>query len=130
FLMLFLAVFCGFLAEYQLEHKIEKDREKQYIKSLLADLENDQQILSRHMLHLETGILRMDSVITILNAPLKIANNTGILYYLARIGPRLNPLSNNSRTFEQLKSSGNFRLIRDIATSNKIMTYYEKFPTV
>ena len=26
FLMLFLAVFCGFLAEYQLEHKIEKDR--------------------------------------------------------------------------------------------------------
>jgi len=24
FLMLFLAVFCGFLAEYQLEHKIEK----------------------------------------------------------------------------------------------------------
>jgi hypothetical protein len=26
FLMLFLAVFCGFLAEYQLEHKIESDR--------------------------------------------------------------------------------------------------------
>jgi hypothetical protein len=31
FLMLFLAVFCGFLAEYQLEHKIEKDKEWQYI---------------------------------------------------------------------------------------------------
>ena len=31
FLMLFLAVFCGFLAEYQLEHKIEKDREKEYM---------------------------------------------------------------------------------------------------
>jgi hypothetical protein len=28
FLMLFLAVFCGFLAEYQLEHKIERDKEK------------------------------------------------------------------------------------------------------
>jgi hypothetical protein len=25
--MLFLAVFCGFLAEYQLEHKIEKKEE-------------------------------------------------------------------------------------------------------
>ena len=33
FLMLFLAVFCGILAEYQLEHTIEKDREKQYIRS-------------------------------------------------------------------------------------------------
>ena len=31
--MLFLAVFAGFLAEYQLEHKIESDREKQFINS-------------------------------------------------------------------------------------------------
>lgn len=28
FFMLFLAVFCGFLAEYQLEHKIESDKER------------------------------------------------------------------------------------------------------
>ena len=31
FLMLFLAVFCGFLAEYQLMHKNERDREGQFI---------------------------------------------------------------------------------------------------
>ena len=37
FLMLFLAVFCGFLAEYQLEHVIEHQREKPG-KSLLANL--------------------------------------------------------------------------------------------
>ncbi|MCF8429930.1 MAG: hypothetical protein K9G64_07335, partial [Bacteroidia bacterium] len=37
FLMLFMAVFCGFLAEYQLEHKIEKEREIQYIYSLIND---------------------------------------------------------------------------------------------
>jgi heme/copper-type cytochrome/quinol oxidase subunit 3 len=41
FIMLFLAVFCGFLAEYQLEHKIEKDRELQFIKSLTTDLQDD-----------------------------------------------------------------------------------------
>ena len=41
FPMLFLAVFCGFLAEYSLEHKIEKDREKQYIRSFIEDLERD-----------------------------------------------------------------------------------------
>ena len=41
FLMLFLAVFCGFLAEYQLEHKIEKDREKQYVRSLIDDFRED-----------------------------------------------------------------------------------------
>ena len=41
FLMLFLAVFCGFLAEYQLEHKIEKERGKQYIRSFYEDLVTD-----------------------------------------------------------------------------------------
>ena len=70
----------------------------------------------------------MDSMINILNAPAQIAGNTGHLYFLARLAPRLNPLSTNNRTFEQLKNSGNFRLIRDINISNKIMSYYEKFP--
>jgi hypothetical protein len=39
--MLFLAVFCGFLAEYQLEHKIESDREKEYAKALYDELYAD-----------------------------------------------------------------------------------------
>ena len=39
--MLFLAVFCGFLAEYQLEHKIEKDRAKELAKSFYQELKND-----------------------------------------------------------------------------------------
>lgn len=41
FLMLFLAVFCGFLAEYQLEHKIERDRAKELAKSFYEELKND-----------------------------------------------------------------------------------------
>jgi hypothetical protein len=130
FLMLFLAVFCGFLAEYQLEHTIEHQREQQYIKSLIADLKTDQETLSQHILHVQTGLSRMDSVITILNTPSLILSNTGNLYFLARIAPRLNPLSTSTRTFDQLKNSGNFRLIRDISTSNKIMAYYEKFPLI
>jgi hypothetical protein len=41
FLMLFLAVFCGFLAEYQLEHKIESDRAKELAKNFYDELKND-----------------------------------------------------------------------------------------
>ncbi len=130
FIMLFLAVFCGFLAEYKLEHVIEHQREKQYLQSLVADLKTDQDILNKHISHVESGISMMDSLINIVNSPGPVANNTGELYFLARLAPRLNPLSTNSRTFDQLKNSGNFRLIRDLETSNKIMTYYEKFPLV
>ena len=49
FLMLFLAVFCGFLAEYQLEHKIERDREKVYMQNMLDDLKADTAIYSDYM---------------------------------------------------------------------------------
>ena len=130
FLMLFLAVFCGFLAENIREHSVEHQREKQYIESLIEDLKSDQQLLSQHILHVKSGISMMDSMVTILNTPSLIADHTGELYYLARLAPRLYPLSNNNRTFEQLKNSGNFRLITNLSTSNKIMTYYEKFPLI
>jgi len=130
FLMLFLAVFCGFLAEYKLEHMIEHQREKQYIRSLIADLETDQEVLSKHITHVNEGLSRMDSMLTILNTPSTLPTHTGELYYLARIAPRLNPLSTNNRTFEQLKNSGSFRLIRNIDISNKIMAYYDRFPII
>ena len=130
FLMLFLAVFCGFLAEYQLEHTIEHQREKQYVQSLIEDLKLDQTILSQHIVHVKSGLSMMDSMIALLNTPSLINDKSGQLYYFARLAPRLKPLSLNNRTLEQLKNSGNFRLIRNLATSNKIMTYYEKLPLI
>ena len=41
FIMLFLAVFCGFLAEYKLEHVIEQQREKEYAKALYDEFRAD-----------------------------------------------------------------------------------------
>ena len=128
FFMLFLAVFCGFLAENYREQMVENRQENQYIQSLIADLKSDQEVLSQHMLEVKLGLSMMDSLINILNSPSKIARNTGQLYYLARVAPRLRPLSINNRTFEQLKNSGNFRLIRQLNVSNTIMTYYEILP--
>ena len=43
------------------------------------------------------------------------------------MGPRYIPFANNSRTFDQLKYSGGFRLLRYPEASNKIMDYYNKF---
>jgi hypothetical protein len=130
FLMIFLAVTLGFFAEGLRENLSDRNKEKEYIESLVADLKNDQQVLSQHIVNVKTGISMMDSMIAILDTPAKIAGNTGELYFLARLSPRLNPLANNDRTYEQLKNSGNFRLIRNLNTSNEIMAYYEKFPLI
>lgn len=130
FLMLFLAVFCGFMAEWKLEHVIENSREKQYIQSLIADLKSDQEVLKQHIKNTKGSILMLDTMTAILNDSGDISQHTNDLYYLARLAPRWQPLSTNNRTFEQLKNSGNFRLIRKMEASNKIMAYYEKFPQV
>ena len=130
FLMLFLAVFCGFLAEYQLEHKIEKDKEKQFINSLVADLQDDVNNLDSMMRFEKSGVEILDTLINLLNDPALAKQNGDQLYYAARLGPRSQPFANNSRTFDQLKYSGGFRLIRSAASSNKIMEYYNLFAPI
>ncbi len=127
FLMLFLAVFCGFLAEYQLEHKIEKDRELQFIKSLTTDLQDDIISLNTVIVHEYRGIKSLDTLMDLLNNPQLAKQHGDQLYFAARTAPRSNPFANNSRTFDQLKNSGGFRLIRKTQASNKIMGYYNQF---
>ena len=130
FLMIFIAVTLGFFAESYREHISDNTKEKEYIESLVQDLKIDQQGLSQNISTMQSGILMMDSMITILDHPSLIPNSSGQLYFLARLAPRLQPLPVNDKTYEQLKNSGNFRLIKNISTSNKIMDYYNKIPLV
>lgn len=128
FIMLFMAVFCGFLAEYQLEHKIEKEREKQFLSSLVSDLKDDTLSTTKQISTIENGIRLFDTLSTLLESPEIAKKNGEPIYYTARLGIRLAPLVNNSRTVDQLKNSGGFRLIQKQATSDQIMKYYAKFP--
>jgi hypothetical protein len=128
FLMLFLAVFCGFLAEYQLEHMIENQREKQYVESLTADLKDDTARLTEQIKRQEISVALLDSLCLFIDTPQLAKKNGDIIYYAARMGPRSAPFVNNNRTYEQLKNSGNFRLIHNTKTSNRIMDYYALFP--
>ena len=61
FLMLFLAVFCGFLAELQLEHYIEDQREKKFAVQLLSDLKEDTSSYHRLIEKIEIDLARYDS---------------------------------------------------------------------
>lgn len=130
FLMLFLAVFFGFMAEYYLEHQIEKEKEGQFIKSLVSDLKDDIKLLDQNMTLQKSGLILMDSLLTMVSDPELVKVKSDDVYYAARVGPRLGILLNNTKTFDQLKNSGGFRLIREAETSDKIMFYYNQFPTV
>ena len=122
FLMLFLAVFCGFLAEYQLEHKIEKDREKQFIISFIEDLKIDTAAISKNLLFRQTKGTNIDSLIYLLEEQ-KIKGYENDLYYLGRKLVRSNRFQSNDRTITQLKFSGSLRLIRNEGAADSIIVY-------
>ena len=130
FLMLFLAVFLGFVAENIREHQVEKEKESQFIKSLTIDLADDIKGLDAMITFERAAISKLDTMMYLLNEPVLAKKNGDQLYYVARVGARAYPFVNNGRTFDQLKNSGSFRLIRNGDASNKIMDYYNQFFSV
>ena len=68
FLMLFLAVFCGSLAEYGLEHKIENDREKAFIETMISDLKEDTTLLGESIIQFKQKGIEIDSLTILLNS--------------------------------------------------------------
>ena len=125
FLMLFLAVFCGFLAEYQLEHKIEKDRENQYMRSMVEDLKSDILMLEKNVTLRKNRLTMIDSLVDLLNSPQREKYGNDIYFFARSSSPPVNIFPNDG-TIQQLKSSGNLRLIRNNQIANSIMAYDQK----
>ena len=122
FLMLFLAVFCGFLAENKREHFIEHQREKQYIHSIAEDIHSDIYMLDSIILTRKKMDILMDSLLQILNYtdPKQHGNE---IYYFTRWIPRTFRFYSNDRTLSQLKNAGNWRLIRNKKVSESLSSY-------
>jgi len=123
FLMLFLAVFCGFLAENWREHIVENQREKVLMKSMLKDLKADTIFFGQMTRFIYLANSHIDS----LESLIKNNNNWDTAakkiyqqqvwtysYYKAVY---------SDRTIGQLKNSGNFRLIRNSEVSDAIIAY-------
>ena len=70
FFMMFLAVFCGFLAENFREYSLEHKRERKLMGSLLLDLDKDSAILRRFKKRLSDQEKGLDSLMDALRRPL------------------------------------------------------------
>jgi hypothetical protein len=123
FLMLFLAVFCGFLAENQREHGVEHRREKQYLQSLQSDLKKDTAFYNSFEVYLTRVSGRLDSIEYLINSREYLTNPNGF-YQLASSSRRMRFFEYHSSSFEQMKSSGNLRLIRQMDIADSLADYY------
>jgi hypothetical protein len=130
FIMIFLAVTLGFIAENIREHITEKNRGYEYIESLTTDLNDDIKNFDSIIVFEKTGTQQLDTLIRLLNHPAQAKQNGDEIYFVARQGPREFPFPLTSRTLDQLKMSGGFLFIRNVKASNQIINYYNQFSPI
>ena len=126
FLMLFLAVFCGFLAEYQLEHKIERDRAKKYMYDMVENLKYDTIRYNRNLRNNEILGKQLDTFRAEISKAVKGQINSNRLYELWIKTAGFSSVVYNRTALTQLKNSGSFRLIKNDTLSSSISDYYER----
>ncbi|ESU26369.1 hypothetical protein FLJC2902T_28550 [Flavobacterium limnosediminis JC2902] len=124
FLMLFLAVFCGFLAEYRLEHVIEHNREEVLMYSLTEDLQTDYTQLETYIGWRTETDGEFDSIVKMLAKPTRDENTYHLYKFTNNATLRFGLPDISERTILQLKNAGGLRLIRNKAVSNAINKHY------
>lgn len=120
--MLFLAVFCGFLAENIREKSVERHREKEYMVSLYQDLKTDTLNMGNLILRKAEEIANYDSLFDIFKTK-KYLQETSSAYYFGRKMLNLRPFFPTEGTITQLENAGGFRLIKSRAIVDSIQSY-------
>ena len=121
FIMIFFAVFLGFIAENFRVTLENKKKEKEYIHSLVEDIKSDTTQLTAIIDQLSRRDQGIDSLLVILKDPVTITNSNKVFKLRKNLGFR--DFIYTDRTIQQLKSTGEFRLIHKIDVSNKIISY-------
>ena len=127
FLMLFLAVFCGFMAENLREHEINKGIERNNIKSLVRNLREDSNLLVRSIKVNEERFNYLDSLIYLKNKNIPDdAFQKEFIFYMLKLG-YLDYFVSNQSTFKQMQSSGTLRLIGSPSVLDSILNYENSY---
>ncbi len=122
FIMLFLAVFLGFIAENIRESFAEHNQEKEYIHSLCENIQSDTLLSGQVLLKLKRTLNGIDSVMDALSSPgINESSNNAYRLWSRYIG--FADFVYNDGTIQQLKNSGGLRLIRNKAVADSIMKY-------
>ena len=129
FLMLFLAVTLGFLAENMRENISDHKKEAELIQSLIEDLKEDSATIKDQVKLSKERLLYSDSLIELVHEG-NVLNKTADFYYYGRMTARWISFSNNSRSIDEMKNGGLFRVIRNNDVAASIMAYYAFIPQI
>jgi hypothetical protein len=129
FLMIFLAVTLGFFAENIRENVSDHQKETELIGSLIKDLKEDSATIESQVKLTNQRSLYSDSLIELVHEG-NVLNKTADFYYYGRMTARWMSFSNNSRSIDEMKNGGLFRVIRNNNVATLIMAYYAFIPQI
>jgi len=124
FLMIFLAVTLGFFAESYRENLNDNRKENEFMASIVKDLKSDTVTYSNYAENNAEVYAIIDSLIPLMKSPERDAHLNEI-YFLARmLTLKLLIHYPDKSTYEQMKNSGQLRLIENRQVADSIGSYY------
>jgi hypothetical protein len=126
FIMIFLAVSLGFIAENLREHLTDRSKEKEYIVGFIRNLQDDTANM-RHVINFyDRQVKGIDSMLHLSHASMKIDSNRKSFYYFAlQYFYNSSSFKSNDATLQQLKSTGDYRLIEKDHVADSLSAYDE-----
>lgn len=121
FLMVFLAVFLGFVAENWRERFVDRKKEKDYMVAMVNDLKQDTARLRNFIRQQKLKVVQLDSLIDLLAASEK--TDFVSIYYYGRRATIRGHFYPNDETFQQLRGTGGIRLIRNKGIIDSLRDY-------
>jgi hypothetical protein len=126
-LMIFIAVFMGFIAENVRESVVEHNREKEYIREMVNNLKYDTIRCDKNIAVDEKFCLGLDTFRAELQKAIAGNIDGNKLYYLAmQYTGRVSKATFNRSAYTELRSSGSLRLISDKKLVTDISDYYDR----
>src|SRR5439155_12331715 len=105
--MLFLAVFCGFIAENIREHSVEQHREKQYMERLAEDVRNDIRTLDSGIEKTLLQIRGKDSLVQLIGDGAETSQQANLFYQMHwKYVGYVTEIPFSKRTMNQLLNAG------------------------
>src|SRR5256714_3487702 len=123
FLMLFLAVFLGFIAENQREHIVEHQREKKFARRLLSDLRQDSLFFETRIKLLEERQKAHEQFLKIMTNPVQATDSAVNRGFVTLLTGTSNDFT--TATYNQMKTSGSLRYIENDNLTTSLQKYYE-----
>ena len=119
--MLFLAVFCGFLAENLRENRVEHKRTLLYANQFLEEIKLDTAQLNFVLSVVKQKKILVDSLLAILRSPSE--KNWRDLYYFSLNVDNYHTVAFHKASFEQIKNSGSLRNFNNEELVKSIQQY-------